>query len=543
MSAAASKKTSREELTEAPLDGQKAPPASLPPRPRHTFSLRTVEKLYQRHLESTGTHVRPEQIPTFVEDVRRGLARVAEVLEYRLQCPAASCNGGKDRLPLSRFERVRMRQILADVVLDIAIISIVGSGETHDSAAGAGMTVSLATSHGGVATPLSFNTEEFFEDRKIQEQESGLHAAHFEGTLELPEMPPLLIAGVSGAASGRELPPHGLALQPCASAKNSCSGARQVSPVAERLHYSPQWLQQSNAFTHVESHGNSSNSKPTQATFSSQGAPSCPCPLSHAESPLSPISLKFKPVLSMHSADDALYTFPQPRPRPRKQYDIDLMKVKEFTRCLGRVQELNLTDSEFEMLGLRYAIPGIRELDPSEAQFLACVGARCHPTGVSPPRSGDDVFVVRRTLSVKSTGGTTETGLHSTASSSSGGSSRLACASSSSRAADAQLPLQEKVAAPLGSRFHGTAKKHVTGSGAAKCGTADASPHSLGTGQCLPLFPGGKEVILEKKDLHLFLALVDARLKSVDQEVDGRLSVFLTDVAYSSGDEDTTFTA
>ncbi|ESL10674.1 hypothetical protein TRSC58_01588 [Trypanosoma rangeli SC58] len=531
--AASSKRSSTAGMEDSPLEGQMMPPASLPPRPRHTFSLRTVEKLYQRHLESTGTRLRPEQLPAFVEDVRRRLARVEEVLKYRLQCPAASFNGGKGRSPLSRFERVRMSQILADIVLDIAIISILGGNEACDAVAGTCKAVSLSTSHVGVTPPHSCITDEFFEDCKLQWQDSILLSGSAEETLELPEMPPLLISGVSGYDSSREMT-HSLPLQPCPPAKNCLRGTKQVSPVTERLHYASPRLQ-GNGFIKVESYGNSSNSKPTQTTLSSQEMP----PYQH---PLSPVSPHFKPVLSMHSADDASSMFPQPCPRPRKQYDIDLMKVKEFTRCLNRVQELNFTDSEFEMLGLRYAIPGIRELDPSEEQFLAHVGERCNSTGVPSPHSGNGVFVVKHTISSKSTGGTTDEGFYSIATSGSGDSFSLTSTSSPSTAG-MQLFVQEDVAAPPGSCLHGAVKKHLAGSGAPKSDAVYFSPHTFATGQCLLLFPGGKDVILKKKDLHLFLALVDARLKSVDQAVDGRLSAFVADLASSSGDEDAPFTA
>ncbi|RNF04062.1 hypothetical protein TraAM80_05339 [Trypanosoma rangeli] len=520
-------------MADSPLDGQMVPPAPLPPRPRHTFSLRTVEKLCQRHLESTGTHLRPEQLPAFVEDVRRRLARVEEVLKYRLQCPAASFNGGKGRSPLSRFERVRMSQILADIVLDIAIISILGGNEARDTVSGTGKAVSLSTSHVGVTTPHSCITDEFFEDCKLQWQDSILLSGSVEEALELPEMPPLLISGASGCDSSREMT-HSLPLPTCSLAKNCLRGAKQMSPLAERLHYASPRLQ-GNGFIKVESYGNSTNSKPTQATLSSQEVPSY-------HHPLSPVSPHFKPVLSMHSADDVSSMFPQPCPRPRKQYDIDLMKVKEFTRCLSRVQELNLTDSEFEMLGLRYAIPGIRELDPSEEQFLAHVGERYKTTGVPSPHSGNGVFVVRHTISAKSTGGNTDAGFYSIATSSSGDSFSLASTSSPSTPG-MQLSLQEDVAAPPGSSLHGAVKKHLAWSDVPQGDAVVLSPHTFAAGQCLLLFPGGKDVILKKKDLQLFLALVDARLKSVDQAVDGRLNAFVADLASSSGDEDAPFTA
>ncbi|EKG04671.1 hypothetical protein TCSYLVIO_004280 [Trypanosoma cruzi] len=194
------KKKNREGAIKSFLGGQMMPSASLPPRPRHTFSLRTVEKLYQRQLESTGAHVRPEQIPTIVENVRRSLLRVEEVLNYRLQCPASTFHEEKERPLLSNFERVRVGQILANAVLDLAIISMVGGNEAADAVTSTRKAPSLSSSHVAAPSLHPYGTEELSDECKRQKLESNLHVGAVEETMELPEVNLLLPVGTGGGS-------------------------------------------------------------------------------------------------------------------------------------------------------------------------------------------------------------------------------------------------------------------------------------------------------------------------------------------------------
>ncbi|PBJ72824.1 hypothetical protein BCY84_15080 [Trypanosoma cruzi cruzi] len=521
------------------------PSASLPPRPRHTFSLRTVEKLYQRQLESTGAHVRPEQIPTIVENVRRSLLRVEEVLNYRLQCPASTFHEEKERPLLSNFERVRVGQILANAVLDLAIISMVGGNEAADAVTSTRKAPSLSSSHVAAPSLHPYGTEELSDECKRQKLESNLYVGAVEETMELPEVNLLLPVGTGGGSDAGSEASLSVPGRTIVSSKNCRRISKNVSPLAERLPHMPQRVQRNNTITSVDSHGNCSNCKPARASLLSQDMVPYQNPLSHVESPLSPVSVHFKPVLSMHSGADSSSTYPLPRQLPRRYYDIDLQKVSDFTRCLRTVQRLNFTDSDFEKIGLRYAIPGIRELHPKEVQFLLeRVDESCNPHGNPFLCSGEDEFFVKRTISMASTGGGTDADVCSVCLTHRETNPKL-LHTPSAVTADPQLP------------DHGTLKKtrvsccqsftQQKGPGERDTptnDTGDSSPQSASIKeQCLPLFRGGKETIVQKKDLQIFLAMVEARLKSVDQEINGRLHFSGTDLASSSGEDDTAYTA
>ncbi|ORC90176.1 uncharacterized protein TM35_000092260 [Trypanosoma theileri] len=588
-------------------------PACLPPRPSHTFSLRTVEKLYQRHLENVGAHVRPEQIPSFVEGVRRNLARIEEVLRYRLQRPAPVPNGEREYPLLSKFERLRVSHILADVVLDIATISIVSSSETYDAVVNTNTAVSLAIPRVG-ATPLLFcDTEETpcfhpcehssgaggtvesaplaavgdvsltaslknaighssmtemrqnsgeqqqVEDRGRQREETTFVTATSNTTRTTTTALSLSKCnnnntntnnslGSSGllGSDGESDPPSAAMSRPNHFLMGYQKTMRSASPTAERLQGVPPSLQQrQNTMVSVDSSGNSSTNRRTWMHDYSHDTTGFQYPLSYSESPLSPTSVRFKPVLSMHSGAESSTTCPQHPRKPRKYYDIDLQKLSEFTYCLRAIQELDFTESDFEKAGLRYAIPGIRELDPSEAQsFNDRMDERYNSSNDLFNPGGEEEFTVKRTISLTTTGGGTETDGRSVCPFQRENNSSP---STTPPPMTVDMPLQEselQSVTRVSTSRSLTSNKPTHGTPQSETSATSPQPPPVPVkDHCLPLFRGGRDAIVKKKHFQLFVAMVQHRLKQVDQEVDGLLHIYGADLASSSGEEDTTYTS
>lgn len=560
-------------------------PAHLPPRPSHTFSMRTVEKLHQRFLGRSGTTTPAQNMSNIVEAMRQNLLRIEGVLSYRLDHPStALTDTSEHHPPMSAFERIRVGHILADIVLDLFTISTSSSNATYDALVGnKGAFAGSMSQSCGVASLPCGGLPLMQRTRPGVWTPEGLDGV--EGRLTPPEgVNASLIPLHTKAEVG-----HQSSYQPFVDGLKKGGGDEVLTTLlqTQQNHQQKRGLQdgvESDGCSTVFSHSGQRSTMNTpqhhqraikDMSAGHEGPPAgyhrhsahvpvsgtenqmnlnpsrrmrphesplcvagCQGALTHNESPISPTSMRFKSVQSLHSGGDSTTGQSQHAANPKKYYEIDFQRLNDFQRCLRVIQRLSLTDDAFEKFGLRYAIPGIRELHPDEVHSAKIRMDRhndCLIDSFNPSESQESAqksdtpqeqFLAHKRLQA-----------HVSPCLSKDGNNVILHTVADVPVTDHDTPFdiqQSPSKSPLATQ---RSEKQLCNNPTREPPTPSAPCDK----QCLPLFHGGRDIIVQKKDMNIFIAMVDATLRQVDQDIVGRLHIASADFGSSSGEDEVAY--
>nr|CCD17465.1 unnamed protein product [Trypanosoma congolense IL3000] len=563
-------------------------PSSLPPRPPHGFSLRSAEKLQQRYLEATGLHVSPNQLPGAVDRVRQNLMRIEDALKYRVRHPDTTLLGAVGQTPsLSNFERIRMGHILADIVLGLGTISATNSNTNYDAVSGSGITLSEPAVCNAGGSHLPSERESGLQCQKPCDSDVLRGVERAREPFSLPEALRVSTDSLQTDAVEARFPQVGrnpfgggfaevgerdiqhevpLSLQghkiqghkvhdgvdsdeSSAAFSFSMLRSTKTSPVVQQCHgkgtfpsggplVSPQPPQVRVHCEGMEGMGYSNSATYSRACESSLCVTQNQSHAPYSESPISPASIRFKSVQSQCSGADSNSGNSQRVSVLRKHYNVDFQRLMDFQRCLREIKRLPLTDEEFEQIGLRYAIPGIREIQPDDEKSTKVhMNQQCNsPTDYQTTPGLQDSINVRVP-------------------------SHKLVADHPQILSQEGVPFRaKKISKTAGAKADVTQTVHVvnnehtpsTGSQGAPDVFLDKSIKNAETSaivaslktydkQCLPLYNGGRDIIVKKKDMHVFVAMVDKKLHQVENDLGGSLRIVEAEFESSSSEDEVAY--